>query len=509
MEKRQAYWNEPLIFELSSPGRIGFKWEGLSEKEHSALDKALSLVPKDLIRSNPPFLPELSELEVVRHFTRLSQMNFGVDSGFYPLGSCTMKYNPRINENIAAMPKISNIHPEQDSESLQGALALMHQLELWLASICGMEKFTLQPAAGAHGEFTGMMIIRAFHKLNKDLEQRSQVIVPDTAHGTNPATAAMCGFEVVIAPSGENGCLEVEALKEAVSSKTAGLMLTNPNTLGLFEREICEISEIVHEIGGLLYYDGANLNAILGKVRPGDMGFDVVHVNLHKSFSTPHGGGGPGAGPVGVSQELVQFLPVPVIGFNEGKYSLNYNRPNSIGKVRAFYGNFSILARAYAYIYMMGGKGLLRAAELAVLNANYLGKKIRDIMDFDVPFGETIPRKHEFVASADQLKKSKNISASQVSKFLLENMIHPPTVYFPLIVSEALMIEPTETETKENLDQFAEILSRLSSAGPKSLPETLPTGLVTAIDKVDEGEAARNPILSLKMIQDSRRGSNK
>ncbi|MFX0114971.1 MAG: aminomethyl-transferring glycine dehydrogenase subunit GcvPB [Candidatus Hodarchaeota archaeon] len=507
MGKRQASWDEPLIFELSSPGRMAFIPEKLSASEEAGLKQTLSQIPQDLLRTNPPELPELTEPEVVRHYTRLSQMNFGVDCGFYPLGSCTMKYNPRINESIAAMAKIAKIHPEQDPESVQGALALMHQLELWLATICGMDNFTLQPAAGAHGEFTGMMIIRALHELNSEANQRIEVIVPDTAHGTNPATAVMCGFEVVVVPSGEDGCLEVEALKGAVSPKTAGLMLTNPNTLGLFEKEICEIAGIIHDIGGLLYYDGANLNAILGKVRPGDMGFDVVHLNLHKSFSTPHGGGGPGAGPVGVKEELSKFLPIPMIAYDGEKYSFDYNRPHSIGKVRTFFGNFGVLARAYAYIYMMGSEGLSRAAEFAVLNANYLAKKVSSIKDFDVPLSESRPRKHEFVASAAPLKKNKGISASQVSKYLLENMIHPPTVYFPLIVPEALMVEPTETETKENLDQFAEILSLLSSMKPESVPKTLPTGLVTAIDKVDEGEAARHPILSLKMIRDQNLGS--
>ncbi|MHA2271945.1 MAG: aminomethyl-transferring glycine dehydrogenase subunit GcvPB [Candidatus Hodarchaeales archaeon] len=501
MKIRQANWNEPLISEMSSPGRIGYALENLSEEEQNALRKALTLVPKELIRKKAPQLPELTELEVVRHYTRLSQMNFGVDCGFYPLGSCTMKYNPRINESIAVMPKLSQIHPEQDPDTVQGALALMYQLERWLSSICGMEEFTLQPAAGAHGEFTGIMIIRAFHEQNNELQQRTQVIVPDTAHGTNPATAAMCGFEVVVVPSGKDGCLEIEALKEAVSAKTAGLMLTNPNTLGLFEKEICEIAGIVHEVGGLLYYDGANLNAVLGKVRPGDMGFDVVHVNLHKSFSTPHGGGGPGAGPVGVAKELAQFLPIPIIVFDGTKYSLNYNRPHSIGKVRTYFGNFGVLARAYAYIYMLGVEGLTRAAELAVLNANYLKKRISEIDGFSVPFGEISPHKHEFVASSDSLKRNKAISASMVSKYLLENMVHPPTVYFPLIVPEALMIEPTETESKQSLDEFAEILSRLSSSDPESLPETLPTGFTTAIDKVDEKEAARRPILSFKMIR--------
>ncbi len=500
MTIRQAVWNEPLVIELSSPGREGIQIPTLSKEDRDSLSKTIAMIPKDLLRTEPPKLPEVSELDVIRHFTRLSQMNFGVDCGFYPLGSCTMKYNPRINELIASMSKITNIHPEQHPETVQGALELLFQLEKWLADICGMSKVTLQPAAGAHGEFTGMMIIRAHHKANGELNKRKEVIVPDTAHGTNPATAAMCNFDVVVVPSGRDGCLEIELLNDVISRNTAGLMLTNPNTLGLFEKDICEITNIVHDAGGLVYYDGANLNAIFGKARPGDMGFDVVHINLHKSFSTPHGGGGPGSGPVGVKKELEKYLPIPIIDFDREKYVLNYNRPHPIGKVRQFFGNFGVLARAYSYIYMMGAEGLKKASELAVLNANYLKKKINDIDGFSVPFGDKKPRKHEFVASADPLKRNKNISALVVSKFLLENMIHPPTIYFPLIISEALMIEPTETENKETMDSFSEILNGLSSLSSQTIPEILPTGSVTAIGKVDEKKAARKPILSWKMV---------
>ena len=345
-----------------------------------AVGTADALLPKQMRRTGKIGLPELSEVEVNRHFLRLSEMNYGVDSGFYPLGSCTMKYNPKINEALASLPSLSMAHPYQDESTVQGILEFLFRLERWLSEITGTYEVCLQPAAGAHGELLGTLLMHACLKSNGECEKRTEVIVPDSAHGTNPASAAMAGFNVIVLPSGSDGCMDVEALKSAVSERTAGLMLTNPNTLGLFEKDIDEIAKIVHEAGGLLYYDGANLNPLLGKARPGDMGFDIVHINIHKTFSTPHGGGGPGAGPVGVTKDLAEFLPVPRVVFDGKKYTLNYERSHSIGKMKGFYGNTAVLLRAYAYILSMGYEGLKEAAEISVLNANYLMNKLRQII---------------------------------------------------------------------------------------------------------------------------------
>jgi len=495
-EFRQARWLEPTIFEVGSRGRKGYSFPVLDERLRSMFD-VQNLIPKHLKRTEAPSLPELSEVEVVRHFIRLSQMNFGIDNGFYPLGSCTMKYNPKMNDEVAASDKVRWVHPYQPEDTMQGTLEVMYKLASWLAEITGMSKFSLHPAAGAQGEFTGALLIRAYHKFNGEAEQRDEILIPDSAHGTNPASASMAGFKVVILPTGEDGCVDIEALKEAVSSRTAGLMLTNPNTLGIFEEKILEMEKIVHEAGGLLYYDGANLNAILGKTRPGDMGFDIVHLNLHKTFSTPHGGGGPGAGPVGVKEPLEEFLPVPLVEFDGERYYLNYDVPHTIGRVRAFYGSFEVLIRAFAYILTMGAEGLEKAAEIAVLNANYLACKLSRIRGFDIPYGKGKPKKHEFVISCSRLKSETGVSAKDVSKRMLDYGVHAPTVYFPPIVKEALMIEPTETEPVEELDKFVEILASISNEAYKNPEGVLESPRSTSVGFVDEVKASHPRTLCL------------
>jgi len=437
-------------------------------------------------------------------------MNFGVDNGFYPLGSCTMKYNPKMNDAIAASDEVHWIHPYQPEDTIQGMLEVMYKLSLWLAEITGMSKFSLQPAAGANGEFTGTLIIRAYHELNGESEQRREIIIPDSAHGTNPASASMAGFDVVIVPTGEDGCVDVEALKEAVSSRTAGLMLTNPNTLGIFEDRVREIAGIIHEAGGLLYYDGANMNAILGKTRPGDMGFDIVHLNLHKTFSTPHGGGGPGAGPVGVKSHLEDFLPVPLVEFDGERYYLNYDVPHTIGKIRSFYGNFEVLIRAFAYILSLGAKGLERVAETSVLNANYLASKLSRIRGFDIPYGKGRPVKHEFVLSCSRLKSETGISAKDVAKRMLDYGVHAPTIYFPPIVKEALMIEPTETEPIEEMDRFIEIMNLISKEAYEEPEKVLKAPHNTSVSLVDEVKAShpRTLCLSWRMYKKQLKRTN-
>lgn len=479
-----------LIFEMSSPGRSGFS---LPDADFTGI-KIDSYLSEDMLRKQEPNLPEVSEVEVVRHFTALSNRNFGVDSGFYPLGSCTMKYNPKVNEDVARFSGFAMSHPYQGEEKVQGNLQLIHELERMLAEITGMDRVTMQPAAGAHGELTGLMMIKAYHEHNGDMN-RKEVIVPDSAHGTNPASAALIGYKIKEIKSNENGLVDIEALKKAVSEKTAALMLTNPNTLGLFETEILEMQKIVHEAGGLLYYDGANANAILGKSRPGDMGFDVLHLNLHKTFSTPHGGGGPGAGPVGVKEKLVPFLPVPVIDKveNEERYVMNYDRPQSIGKVKSCYGNFAVLVRAYAYILAMGGEGLRQVSEDAVLNANYLKEILKE--HYDLPFDQVC--KHEFVLSGSKQKKQ-GASTLDIAKRLIDYKYHPPTIYFPLIVKEALMIEPTETESKETLDVFAQAMIGIAKEIEENPEGVTQAPLSTVVGRLDEVTAARNPILRWK-----------
>ena len=494
---KQASWNEPVIFNLGKTGRRGHTVPSVETQVKEVVGDVNVLVPKNMQRTRKISLPELSEVEVNRHFLRLSEMNYGVDSGFYPLGSCTMKYNPKVNESLAGLPSLGLVHPYQDESTVQGVLEILFRLERWLSEITGTYEVCLQPAAGAHGELLGTLLMHACLKSNGECEKRTEVIVPDSAHGTNPASAAMAGFSVVVIPSDNDGCIDVEALKSAVSEKTAGLMLTNPNTLGLFEKNIDEIAKIVHETGGLLYYDGANLNPLLGKARPADMGFDIVHINIHKTFSTPHGGGGPGAGPVGVSKDLAKFLPVPRIVYDGGKYALDYERPNSIGKMKGFYGNTAVLLRAYAYILSMGCEGLKEAAEVSVLNANYLMKKLQQIKGLTLPYDTNTPRKHECVISAKPLRDQTGVSALNIAKRLLDYGFHAPTIYFPLIVDEALMIEPTETFEKEEMDHFIETMRKICEEAYTNPDVVLKAPHNTAVSRLDEVKASHPKTMTL------------
>jgi len=494
---RQARWNEPVIFALGKNGRRGHALPKVEEEIKQTVGDISTLLPENMKRKNQPKLPELSEVEVARHFIRLSEMNYGVDSGFYPLGSCTMKYNPKINEQLANLPNITTLHPYQDETTAQGILEILYTLEHWLAEITGTAEVCLQPAAGAHGEFLGTLLMRAYYKLNGEYEKRKDMIVPDSAHGTNPASAVMAGFHTLVIPSDEDGCVDLEALKAAVSERTAGLMLTNPNTLGIFEKNIEEIAKIVHEVGGLLYYDGANLNPILCKARPSDMGFDIVHINIHKTFSTPHGGGGPGAGPVGVSKELAKFLPVPRIVFDGERYSLDYDRPYSIGKIRSFYGNVAVLLKAYAYILSLGKEGLKEVAEVSVLNTNYLMKKLKEVKGLTLPFKSEKPRKHECVFSAKTLKNETGVSTLNIAKRLLDYGVHAPTIYFPLIVEEALMIEPTETFEKEELDRFVNVMHKICEEAYINPETVLKAPHNTAIPRLDEVKASHPKTMAL------------
>jgi len=474
----------PLIFERSKPGRIAYSLPAPDVPEVNVAD----VIPPHLLRRTPAELPEVSELDLIRHYTELSRRNHGIDIGFYPLGSCTMKYNPKVNEDVARLPGFTEVHPLQPEETVQGALALMWHLQEYLAEITGMDAVTLQPAAGAHGEWTGLMMIRAYYEARG--EKRTKVLVPDSAHGTNPASATVAGLETVTVPSNERGLVDLEALKRLADENTAALMLTNPNTLGLFEEQIVEIAKIVHDVGGLLYYDGANANAIMGIARPGDMGFDVVHLNLHKTFTTPHGGGGPGAGPVGVKKALIPFLPVPVVVKEGDRYRLDYDRPQSIGRVKGFYGNFGMLVRAYAYIRTMGPDGLRQVAENAVLNANYLMRRLAPY--FDLPYDRHC--KHEFVLSGRRQKKL-GVRTLDMAKRLLDFGFHPPTIYFPLIVDECLMIEPTETESKETLDAFADAMIQIAKETEENPDIVLSAPHTTVVKRLDEVRAARKPIL--------------
>lgn len=446
-------------------------------------------MPETFSRKKAPRLPQLSENDISRHYTALAGRTYGVNNGFYPLGSCTMKYNPKINEELASLPGFTAIHPLQPEHTVQGAMQVLFQAEQALCEITGMDAMTFQPAAGAHGEFTGLLLIKAYHKHRGD-QKRTKIIVPDSAHGTNPASATMAGFTVVSIPSREDGCVDLEKLKAAVGDDTAGLMLTNPNTVGLFDKNILEITRIVHDAGGLNYYDGANLNAVMGVSRPGDMGFDVVHLNLHKTFSTPHGGGGPGSGPVGCKSLLAPFLPGPVVKKQQNRY--HFEKPeHSIGQVKSFYGNFTVVVKALSYILTLGAECIREAAQNAVLNANYMMKKLDDL--YTIAYQERCM--HEFVMSLEPLKKETGISAMDIAKGLLDNGIHPPTMYFPLIVHEALMVEPTETESKETLDEAIEVFRRLyetAKTDPQSLHEAPHH---TAVRRLDEVGAARNPKL--------------
>jgi glycine dehydrogenase subunit 2 len=500
---RQARWDEPVIFALGKKGRRGHLVPTVEQEIRNRTGDACELVPESMRRSSKLGLPELSEVEVVRHFTRLSEMNYGVDSGLYPLGSCTMKYNPKIDELLANLPSFTTLHPYQDETTVQGILEIFYKLERWLAELTGTCEVCLQPSAGAHGEFLGALLMHAYHKSNGNCEKRTEIIVPDSAHGTNPASATMAGFKVLVVQSDNDGCVDLDALKVAVSERTAGLMLTNPNTLGLFEKNIGEIAETVHGAGGLLYYDGANLNPLLGKARPGDMGFDIVHINIHKTFGTPHGGGGPGAGPVGVSKELCQFLPVPRITFDGKSYHLDYKRPSSIGKIRGFYGNSAVLLRAYAYILSLGFEGLKEVAEVSVLNANYLKKKLEKVKGLALPYDAGRPRKHECVFSAKPLKSDTGVSALNVAKRLLDYGLHSPTVYFPQIVDEALMIEPTETFEKEEIDRFVNALQRICEEAYTNPENVLTAPHNTAVSRLDEVKAShpRTMALSWRMYR--------
>lgn len=488
---RQSKWAEPLIFELSEKGKMGAMVPNLEEEIRSSVGEVKDLVPPSISRAVLPQLPSVSEVETLGHFMRLSQMNYGVNSGhFYPLGSCTMKYNPVINEHVVSNPRLLSAHPYQDASTAQGILRLMYELKTWLVELTGMDDLSLEPPAGAAGEFLGNLLIRAYHRSEGELEKRTEMIVPDSAHGTNPASAKMAGFSLVTVPSGVDGRIDLDALQGAVSNRTAGLMLTNPNTLGIFESRIEEVAKTVHDVGGLLYYDGANFNAIVGKCRPGDMGFDIVHINLHKTFSTPHGGGGPGSGPVGVKKFLKDFLPVPDIAYDGRKYSLDYSRPQSVGKTSGFYGNIAVLVRAYAYILSLGLEGLREVADLSVLNSNYLASKLQEIRGFSLPYASSGPRKHEFVLSASTMAKETGVRALDVGKKLLDYGVHAPTVYFPLIVEEALMIEPTETVSLEELDRFVDMLAEISDLAYSKPEEVKNAPRNTAVGRLDEVRAA-------------------
>lgn len=472
---------EPVIYELSKKGRRGCSLPEIDVPE--------TAIPEDIARGELK-LPEVAEIDVVRHFTHLASRQICIDSNFYPLGSCTMKYNPKVNERTASLEGFTNLHPLQPEDTCQGALRIMYELGNYLAEIGGMDSVTLQPAAGALGELCGIMMIKAYH-ISRGDSARRVILVPDSAHGTNPATAAMAGFQIKKVPSNDRGTVDIAALEDALGDDVAGMMLTNPNTLGLFEYDVETICRLVHEAGGLMYGDGANMNAVLGRYRPGDVGFDAMHFNLHKTFSTPHGGGGPGSGPVGVKSHLEPFLPAPVVIKNGNTYSLDYNRPQSIGRLHSFYGNFLVMVRAYTYIRSLGPDGLRQAAESAVVNANYLMAKLRSV--YEVPYDHLCM--HEFVASASKHKKL-GVRALDIAKRLLDMGFHAPTVYFPLIVDEALMIEPTETESKETLDEFVSAMFQIDKEARenpdilKTAPHNMP------VSRVDETTAARRPNLA-------------
>jgi len=479
---------DQLIFEISKPGHIGYS---LSDDEFTTMDYTQHFNEESLRQSELDF-PEVNESEVVRHYTALSNLNFGVDTGFYPLGSCTMKYNPKINEEMAGNPKFSSVHPEQPETDVQGTLELMYNASNSLAEITGMDTISLQPAAGSHGELTGLMIMKAYHLKNGNAH-KVNIIVPDAAHGTNPASANVAGFNIIEIKSTANGAVDLDSLKDAIDENFAGLMLTNPSTLGLFEKNIEAITQIVHEAGGLLYYDGANMNAIMSQVRHGDMGFDIIHLNLHKTFSTPHGGGGPGSGPVGVKTYLEPFLPYPVLEKTEETFTLNYDRPDSIGKIKNYYGNIGIVIRAYTYILEMGSDGLKRASEVAVLNANYMQARLKE--HYLLPIDELC--KHEFVLSGN-FGLTHGINTIDIAKRLIDYGFHPPTIYFPLIIDQAMMIEPTETESVESMDKFIDAMIEIRKEIDEN-PEVLHQAQTTTyISRIDEVQAARNPILTYK-----------
>jgi len=471
-----------LIFEKSRPGRQAC---AVPAGDVPAVDLA-AVIPAELLREDLP-LPEVAEVDLIRHYTALSRRNFGVDVGFYPLGSCTMKYNPKINEDIAKLPGFTDLHPYAPASFAQGSLQLMYELRQYLSEIFGMADFTLQPAAGAHGELTGIMIFKKYFE--KTEEKRTKILIPDAAHGTNPASGALCGYQTVTVRSNAEGGVDIEQLASLMQTDVAGLMLTNPNTLGLFERNIEKVAGIIHEKGGLLYGDGANANAFLGKARPGDLGFDVIQLNLHKTFSTPHGCGGPGSGPVGVGEKLVDFLPIPRVVRTEAGFAWSYDHPDAIGRVRTFFGNFNVMVKAYAYIRALGPAGLKRVAEIAVLNANYIQARLKPY--FDLPYER--PCMHECVFSGTRQVRESGVHTSDIAKRLLDYGYHPPTIYFPLIAPEAIMIEPNETESMETLDAFCDAMIRIV-AEAKDTPELVKAApLTTPVRRLDEVRAAREP----------------
>ena len=484
-----------LIFELSKEGRCGYSLPENQFNEHS-----ISELPENLLRQEPPALPQVDELTVVRHYTNMSNNNFGVDTGFYPLGSCTMKYNPKINEEICSLPAFSNLHPLQHIDSVQGALEVYYNLQRSLAEISGLSEFTLNPYAGAHGELTGLMVMRSYHMSRNDVK-RTKVIVPDSAHGTNPASAAVCGLEVVVVKSRPDGTVDVDDLRPLLNDTIAGMMMTNPNTLGIFEHNIAEIAKLVHDCGGLMYYDGANLNPMLGKCRPGDLGFDIMHINLHKTFSTPHGGGGPGSGPVGVRAGLEQFLPNPRVKRteNDGWYQYSIESTDTaLGSISSFLGNFSVIMRAYTYILTLGRENLAQVGPLATLNANYIKESLKDC--YELPLQGVC--KHEFVF--DGLKdKSTGVTTLDVAKRLLDYGFHAPTIYFPLLFHEAMMIEPTENESKETLDEFIGVMKAIAAeaASDPELVKSAPHH--TPVHRLDDTKAALKQIVTYAELTQS------
>jgi glycine dehydrogenase subunit 2 len=486
MKKRDTglIQDEPLIFEQGGEGRKGYSLPGWDVEEV----EAKNLIPSHLLRKELEGFPQLSEVDVVRHFTRLSQWNFGVDSGLYPLGSCTMKYNPKVNEEIARKTGFAQVHPYTPEDLTQGVLKLIYELEYFLAEITGMDRVTLQPAAGAHGELTGMMMVKAC--VQGRGEKRKKVLVPDTAHGTNCSTSTIASYQMVEIKSNERGVISPEKVGDLMDEDVAAIMVTTPNTLGLFEEHLKEIAEIVHRKGGFVYCDGANLNALMGMVKLGDLGVDVVHINLHKTFSTPHGGGGPGAGPVAIKKELTPYLPIPVVEKEGEAYRLNYDRPQTIGKVRAFYGNFGVMLKAYAYILSMGPEGLRRASEMAVLNANYLMKRLKS--HYHLPYEG--PCMHECVFT-DRLQEKHHVSTLDIAKRLIDYGYHPPTIYFPLVVKGALMMEPTETESKENLDGFINTMVAIAREAEENPDLLRQAPQRVKVRRLDEVLAARKPKL--------------
>jgi glycine dehydrogenase subunit 2 len=474
---------DKLIFEISQNDRIGYSLPDYGIKSYD--------IPENLLRDKVAILPEVSELEVVRHYTNVSFKNFGVEKGFYPLGSCTMKYNPKINQDIANLPGF-NVHPYQPASTIQGVLEVYYETQRILSELSGLDTFTLNPYAGAHGELVGLMIMKKYHQDHDD-SKRTKIIIPDSAHGTNPASATVAGFETVEVKSNEDGTVNLEDLKSVLNDEIAGIMLTNPNTVGIFEKDICEIAELVHDAGGLLYYDGANLNPILGVARPGDMGFDIMHINLHKTFSTPHGGGGPGSGPVGVVKHLVKYLPKPVVKKGENEFYIEENNDTTIGQISHFYGNYGVILKAYTYLLTIGKENFINIGKYSVLNANYIKESLKDL--YLLPIKGVC--KHEFIFDG-LIDKSDHVTTLDVAKRLLDYDVHPPTIYFPLVVKEALMIEPTETESKETLDNFISVMRKVALEAKENPELVKGAPYSTVVKRLDEAMAARKPIVKYR-----------